>query len=326
MFLEIVTNKVPNHGNHAGSTLWTGAESHANPRRSFLTMLIIFNPAAGRRRAQLLWRVLDVLAIHAVRFELVETRYPGHAESLAREGARAGKTTIVAAGGDGTIAEVANGLTGTPSRLGIIPLGTANVLARELGLSLSPRGVASTLAFGRVRTHWPGRISGPDGTSLFVQMLGVGLDAQVVHRLNPVMKRILGRGAYVLQTLREVIRYDYEPIAVRIDGEETHAASVIVSKGRLYGGPYLLAPDARPDEPGFSVSLFDRGGAAAALMYGAALPFGRLGRMPGSRQMRAQSLVFPGNRRAPAQSDGDSAGYTPFSIDNAPGPIQLVVG
>ena len=119
-------------------------------------MVIIFNPVAGRRRAALLWRVLDVLAANGIRLDLAETHRAGHAEALAREAARGGASMVVAAGGDGTIAEVANGLMGSGARLGVIPLGTANVLAHELRLPFAPKSVAAALAFGRTRTLWPG--------------------------------------------------------------------------------------------------------------------------------------------------------------------------
>src|SRR5271157_5696540 len=252
------------------------ADSRAQPRR----MVIIFNPVAGRRRAALLWRVLDVLAANGIRLDLAETHRAGHAETLAREAVQAGAPMVVAAGGDGTIAEVANGLMGSGARLGVIPLGTANVLAHELALPFAPRAVAAALAFERTRTLWPGVARGADGARLFVQMLGIGFDAQVVHRLCIPLKRVLGRGAYVLQSLRETGRYRFPPVRLRIDGMDTEAASVVISKGRLYGGKFLLAPESRPADPGFSVILFGCGGPAAALMYGAALPVGLLGRAP----------------------------------------------
>lgn len=288
-------------------------------------MVIIFNPAAGRRRAALLWRVLDVLATNGVRLDLAETRCRGHAERLAREAVRAGAPMVVAAGGDGTIAEVANGILGSHAQLGVIPLGTANVLAQELSLPFAPRAVAAALAFGRTQMLWPGVARGTEESRLFVQMLGVGFDAHVVHRLPLPLKRVLGRGAYVVQSLREVLRYDYAPIRVRLDEQETQAASVIVSKGRLYGGRYLLAPEAQPNEPGFSVMLFERSGPVAALCYGAALPLNRLAEAPGVRHVRARRIEFIGNAKAPVQSDGDAARYVPLSVTDAPGPIPVVV-
>lgn len=276
-------------------------------------MVIVYNPAAGRRRAQLLWRVLDVMLANGIRIDLAETTSRGHAEALAREAARKGERLVVAAGGDGTIAEVANGLRGSAARLGVIPLGTANVLANELRLPFVPHAVAAALAFGRTRPLWPGVANGAASTRLFVQMLGVGFDAHVVHHLSPILKRCCGRGAYVLQTFREAARYRFRQIRVSIDGRDTEAASIIVAKGSFYGGRFLLAPEANPGAPGFSVVLFDRRGPGAALGYGAALPLDLLARAPGIRRFRARHVDIGGNEYFPAQADGDSAGHTPLS-------------
>ena len=289
-------------------------------------MIIIFNPVAGRRRTQRLWQVLDVMMANGIRVDLVETAWAGHAEVLARDACSNGKRMVVAAGGDGTIAEVANGLMGTDTRLGVIPLGTANVLANELELPFAPHAVAAALAFGRTRPLWPGIVRGGDASRLFVQMLGVGFDAHVVHRLWLPLKRAAGKGAYVLQTLREIPRYDFGRICLNIDGMEADAGSVIISKGRLYAGKYLLAPAARPSEAGFSVVLFERSSRSAAMMYGAALPLGLLHRAPGVRHIRASRIEFLGNQMSPAQADGDPVGCTPLNISDAPGPIQIVVG
>lgn len=289
-------------------------------------MIIVFNPVAGRRRAHLLWRVLDVLAANGIRLDLAETHRPGHAEALARDAARSGEQMVVAAGGDGTIAEVANGLMGSDARLGVIPLGTANVLAHELGLPFAPKAVAAALAFGRTCTLWPGQANSPDGAKLFVQMLGVGFDAHVVHNVPFPMKKAFGKGAYVMQSMRELLRYRFPVIRMRIDGIETAAASVIISKGRLYGGRFRLAAEALPGQAGFSVVLFDRSGPAAAMIYGAALPLNLLGRAPGVRHIRAARIDFMLNETVPAQSDGDRAGHLPLWVGDAPGPIQVVIG
>jgi diacylglycerol kinase (ATP) len=289
-------------------------------------MLIIFNPAAGRRRAQLLWRVLDIMATSGVRLEIAETRHAGHALDLAREAALRGVRLIVAAGGDGTIAEVANGLGEAPSRLGIIPLGTANVLAHELGLPFAPRAVAAALAFGRTRPVWPG-IAGGDGRTprLFVQMLGAGFDAQVVHHLPSAMKRVMGRSAYVAQSMRELIRYRFRPIKLLVDGAEMETGSVIVSKGRFYAGTYKLAPGATPTARDFTVALFGGFGPFAAMAYGAALPFNMVPHMRGVRLIRASEIEIS-SARVPAQADGDPAGLGPITVTNARTPIQVVVG
>ena len=261
-----------------------------------------------------------------MRVELAETHRAGHATELARDAVRAGARLVVAAGGDGTIAEVADGLSGSDASLGIIPLGTANVLAHELGLPFAPRPVAAALAFGRTRPLWPGLARGEAGTRLFVQMLGAGFDAQVVHRLCVPLKHMIGRGAYVGQTLRELVRYRFPPLTLRIDGVEHQAASVIITKGRLYAGRYLLAPDACPQKPGFSVALFAHGGHASTLMYGAALPLNLLPRCPGLTLLRASRIDILGNVAVPAQADGDASGMTPLSVTDAASAIPVVVG
>ena len=288
-------------------------------------MIIIFNPAAGRRRVRLLWRVVDVLAENGVRVAIERTDSPGHAERLARKAAGCGARLVVAAGGDGTIAEVANGLAGSATRLGIIPLGTANVLARELDLSFAPRAVAAALAFGRTRQIFPGIARSADGERLFVQMVGAGFDAAVVRHLPVSLKRAIGRSAYVLQSLREASRYDFEPIQLRLDGTPAEAGSVIVTKGRLYAGPFLLAPGASPARPGFTVALFQRSGPLAALAYGAALPLDLLPTMPGLRLARAAEVEIMA-RGVPAQADGDPVGETPMCLADAPTPIEVIVG
>jgi diacylglycerol kinase family enzyme len=140
------------------------------------------------------------------------------------------------------------------------------------------------------------------------------------------MKRLFGKGAYVLRSMAELTRYSYPPIRVRLDEVETQAASIIISKGRLYGGRFRLASDAVPGEPGFSVVLFDRGGPWPAMMYGAALPLNLLGYAPGVRQVRADRVDFMGNEPVPAQADGDPAGCAVVSVTNAASPIQVVVG
>lgn len=288
-------------------------------------MLIIANPIAGRRRPHLLWRVVDVLVQNGVRVEVTQTQRAGDATAWARAAALSGTHVIVAAGGDGTIAEVANGIAGTGAKLGVIPQGTANVFAHEVGLPASARELAAMLAFGRSRHIWPGHFVNGVRSGLFMQMLGVGFDAHVVHHLSPRLKRFTGRWAYVGQTVRELPRYRYRPIRLSIDGQQTEAASVVISKGRFYGGQFLLAPAADPGKPGFAVVLFEHTGPAAALAYGAALPLNRLPRSRGIRTMHAERIEFLEGAQVPAQADGDAAGCAPYLVTDSPDRIELVL-
>jgi YegS/Rv2252/BmrU family lipid kinase len=288
-------------------------------------MLIVFNPAAGARRRRRLLAALDLLRGLGMRPDVADTARRGHAVEIAHHAAREGVPIIVAAGGDGTIAEVAAGLSGSDSALGVLPLGTANVLALELGLPRTPAGAAGVLAMGRTALLHPGLARYADGRELlFVQMLGAGFDAAVVHNLPAALKRAFGKGAYVLQTLREMPRYRFTPLRAMLDGRAEDAASAIVTKGRLYAGRFLLAPGADPHEEGFHVALFREAGVLAAMRYGAALPLGLLPRMRGVDILRAQEVRLLGDA-IPAQADGDAAGVLPVSITAAPRAMRIVV-
>lgn len=290
-------------------------------------MLIIFNPVAGRRRTAALWRVLDLLIENGVKIEVAETQYAGHATLLARQAVQRGASMVVAAGGDGTIAEVANGLLGSQTALGVIPLGTANVLAREHCLSTSPRGIANALAYKRCKCLWPGVAQMPGGRRVFMQMLGQGFDGAVVKSLPPALKRAIGKGAYVWQSLWEALAYSFPPVRLCVDGVAMQAASVIVSKGRFYGGPYMLAPQAEPSAPGFQVVLFEKPGTWPALLSGAALPLGLLPHCPGVRVVSGSHVEFmTSDARLCTQADGDSLSASPKMVASAEAPILLVVG
>jgi diacylglycerol kinase (ATP) len=289
-------------------------------------VLIVFNPVAGAGRRRRLARALLALRARGIRADLAETRGPGDAEALAREAAARGVAVVVAAGGDGTIAEVAAGLAGSGAALGVLPLGSANVLAWELGLPPSPEGAAAVVAAGRAAVLRPGLARLADGRArLFVQMLGAGFDAAVVANLDPALKRRIGRAAYLWQSLRELPRYRFPAIAVDLDGVPGTAASVIVTKGRLYAGRYRIAPAARPGEPGFQVVLFRRPGAMQAALAGAALPLGLIPRLPGVEIVAARRISLSAAGYVPVQADGDAAGLLPLTVTDAPGLLRILV-
>ena len=236
-------------------------------------MLIVLNPTAGQRQRRRLAAILAALAARGVTPEVQATHRPGEATELARAGAQAGVSRIVAAGGDGTVAEVVNGLLDGPAGatrpvLGILPLGTANVLAHELAIPRAPAALADLLVDGVPRPIWPGILEQAGQQRYFVQMVGVGFDAYVVHRVNGGLKQLVGGLAYGWQGLVEAGRYGFPRIDVVVDGVATATHGVIVTKGRLYAGRFTLAPDASPLDRGLTVVLFDRPGAFAVRTSG----------------------------------------------------------
>ena len=265
--------------------------------------------------------------------DVVETAAAGDARRIAETCDAAHYAVIAVAGGDGTINEVVNGLVhrgGTGPALGIVPLSTANVLAHELGLGFSAAAVAQTLTAGREILMQPGEASGEGRTRQFSLMAGAGFDAKVVAGVSVPLKRRLGRAAYVWRSLVEARRYRPVRYAVEIDGVRHEAASVIVTHGRHYAGPYVVAPDAALGKPLLHVCLFERWGRSQTLRFGLALLLGRLPRTAGYRviaghDIRVSVLSDAGEqRRQPVQIDGDDALTLPVSIALAAGAVRLL--
>jgi diacylglycerol kinase (ATP) len=296
-------------------------------------VLLILNPTAGRRRRGLVNAVVRRVRALGWTVDLVETAAAGDARRIAETCDAARYAVIAVAGGDGTINEVVNGLAHRAvagPALGIVPLGTANVLAHELGLGFSASALAQTLTAGREILMQPGEASGAGRIRQFSLMAGAGFDAKVVAGVSAPLKRRLGRAAYVWRSLVEAHRYRPVRYAVEIDGVRHEAASVIVTHGRLYAGPYVVAPDAALGKPLLHVCLFERWGRSQTLRFGLALLLGRLPRTAGYRviaghDIRLSVLSDAGEvRRQPVQIDGDDALTLPVSIALAAGAVRLL--
>ena len=274
-------------------------------------LLVVYNPIAGRRRQRFLSRVLEELERCGASIRLEPTTARGHAETLAREAAADGSARLVVAGGDGTINEALNGLGGASLPLAVIPLGTANVLAHELGIGSSARAVATAALDGVPRRVWLGSVNG----RRFSMMAGVGFDAHVVRGVSTKLKRALGKGAYGLETLRQLATFAPRHYDVIVDGQAHRAASVLVCNGHYYGGRFVAAPDARLDRPGFQVVLFLDAGVRATLGYMAALAAGRLARHPRVRILDARHVEIAGPAGEPVQGDGDIIAALPARFE-----------
>ena len=293
-------------------------------RTGFVRLLIIYNPTAGQRRRRRFEAVLRALETQGAAITLRPTTRRGDAEAFAREAASGGFDRVVAAGGDGTINEAINGLAGSGMALAIVPLGTANVLAAELGLGGRPAEIAAAILRGTARPIALGRIITAEHARRFVMMAGIGFDAQVVAQVNPALKRLTGKFAYVIALLREMLRDPGLVFRVEVDGRVYRAASVIVAKGHFYGGRFVACPEARLEEPALHVCLFGRTGRLHILRYAAALALGRLSRLPDVTVVKAQRIIVEGPPGEPIQADGDSDGHLPATIEVEDRALSLV--
>jgi YegS/Rv2252/BmrU family lipid kinase len=282
--------------------------------------LVILNPAAGWRRRQRLVPVLARLREHGCAFELRETQAPGDAERFAAAADRDAFDVVVAAGGDGTVNETINGLARSGLPLGLIPLGTANVLAAEIGLRTDPTSLARCVALGRPRPITLGVANG----RRFILMAGAGFDAHVVAGVSVPMKRRLGKGAYILSSCRQLLMFTFPTYEVLIDNAARHAASVIVANARYYGGPFVCAPGASLESETLRVCLFERGGRRAAIGYALALFAGRLPRLSTYRVIEARRIEIRGRPGEPLQGDADVIGELDVAIEVLPHALDLI--
>jgi len=237
----------------------------------------------------------------------------------------------VAVGGDGTINEVANGYTsGTVPPLGIIPSGTANVLAKEIGLPRKARDLADVIATGREIAWDAGRIR--PGDRRFMLFVSAGFDAQVVHEFHKSRNGRIRMSDYVAWGVRTYMRCEVPKIRVELDGkvEADPAAWVVVSNVRSYGGPIVLTPGAKYDDGYFEVMIQRRRHKAdTAHLFGASLltwAFGIDARPADVTYHRARHVRLDPADLTPValQVDGDPGGFLPVELSVEPGGVRIL--
>jgi YegS/Rv2252/BmrU family lipid kinase len=290
------------------------------------TLSIIHNPTAGG--AKRLRRVLSALERQGFVLELSETKARGDATRLAEAAAAEGTSLILASGGDGTIAEVVNGLAGSQTALAIFPAGTANVLAREWGVTGGADQLLSALDAGETTEISLGALRGQGADArkpwYFTTMAGIGFDAHVVAGVSLELKRAIGKGAYVWAAGQMLLRHDQARYRVTIDGAEREAASLIVSNGRFYAGRYLVAPEANLTGPEFHVGLLRSGGRGAILASAWAMGRGSLAEHKNYKIIKGRNVEVSGPVGDPVQADGDIVASLPVRIEICPKALRLL--
>ena len=275
-------------------------------------VLVIANPAAGLRRGRDAGSAAASGAQSAgARAELVRTGAPGDAGRIARSAAEEGFDLVIAAGGDGTVNEAANGIVGTPCALGVAPAGTMNLLARVLGLPLDARAAAERIvASGPVREIVPGDAEG----RVFLLMAGAGFDAWVLRELLGRVRGKLRFRDYARGAVRGLRTFPFAPLRVELDGAAARAHSAIVGRAPLYGGFLRPTPDASLPVARLQVCALD-GGAGELARALAAMWSGSHGARPGVRLAFASRVEISSERGdVPYQLDGELAGALPLRI------------
>ncbi len=291
--------------------------------------ILISNPKTGRyasRRLRPIQELVSQLKSLGLDVQLKLTAGPGDATELAARASRNGSSDVIVAGGDGTINEAIQGLAGTKARLAIIPRGTANVLARELGLPLNEEEATVIAARGKSRRIYLGlAIDETNNLSRhFALMAGIGLDASIVRRVQPSLKKRIGRGAFWVSGLSHLASWDPHPFTLEIDGRKYTATFAAIGNAPRYGGDLAITPGARLDQPEFEVCIIET---ASRLRYLHLLSHAMREGMPRDnpevRFVKTNKVVAHGN--AHVQIDGELIGGLPMRFEVSSASLEVIV-
>jgi diacylglycerol kinase (ATP) len=285
-----------------------------------MRICVIFNPAARGNKARHFRRHLAEIG---GRSALKATAAPGDARRLAAEAVKDGFDTIVAAGGDGTVNEVLNGIGDAPegferARLGVLPMGTVNVFARELKTPLQLESAWETLRRGRER-----KIDLPYVEFLatgkrvyFAQLGGAGLDVRAIELVDFSVKKKIGPLAYVIAGMKALFEKKL-PITALADGTSVAGELILIGNGKFYGGPFEIFPSADLNDGLLDVCIFPR--ADLGMLLRCAPGFLIRRRLPEKavRRFRAASFELTAEATAHFELDGELIGALPvrFSVE-----------
>lgn len=287
--------------------------------------LIVFNPAAGQASSlehdMLLAR--DIWREHGWQVDLQPTRGPGDGTRIAREAAAQGYDVVVAAGGDGTVNEVVNGLAGSRTALGALPVGTVNVWVRELGLPLQPRAAAEALLTCQPRAIDLGRA----GDRYFLLMCGVGFDAAVTAEVRATEKRRLGALAYLLRAANLAARFRGTSARIIIDGKliRCRVLMLVLGNSQLYGGVVKVTARASLDDGLLDVCIIKGKTLWSAPFRILSILMQRYNLDPKLEYHRAREVRISTRRPLPVQVDGDHIGETPMVFQAVPGALMALL-
>ena len=285
---------------------------------------VVINPASGSYSLRRADRILGLLREAGIDPQQLVPRSEDEAKTTVRALCQSGqRPLIIAVGGDGTVTTVINGMEPQSATLGVIPLGTANVLARELGIT-SERDAVARIAAGTARSFSIGEAVSAVGTRRFLLMAGIGIDGAIVAGVRPGEKRRLGKLAYLLSAIRQLRAWDRTELTVS-DGVRTVAChTVVIANAAHYGGPYILTPESDIFAPTLTVvplATFTRLGFGRFTL--AMILTGRAPQSPERWRFGSGRLTIAGDKAI--QIDGDCFGTGSVEISIIPDFNELLV-
>lgn len=288
---------------------------------------VIFNPSARGEKAEVLRARAQSLFPNCL---WRRTSEAGHARELAAQAVRNGFQTIIAAGGDGTANEVVNGIGDVPggfdsTHFGVLPLGTINVFARELGVPRHLAGAVKVLKEGKTMTIDLGRVeytaAGSPRQRFFIQLAGAGLDSRAIELVNWELKKKLGPIAYIVAGCQAMC--ETQPVIVAHTQTPVSGEMVLIGNGRFYGGSFAVFPAASLQDGLLDVCVLPK---VTWLRLMAAAPALLTGRELGSAlHFSLPSVTLTSTSRVILQLDGENACELPATLSIRPKALRVIV-
>ena len=267
------------------------------------TAALIFNPRAGSwQTAQRIAAIQYALGDAGFQVEPLPTEAAGHATELARDAARGGAEVVFTHGGDGTLREAATGVLGSETAIAPIPGGTVNVIAKALGLPLDPVRAARAMAGAEVIEADVGLC----GEEIFLMQASAGLDAHVMGRLEPGLKRYFGKAAVAFSGLMHFTKYTYPTIDLVADGRHLTATLVVICNLPYYAGSWQMAPGASVSDQILDLVVFRGKGGVQTLAFARDFVLGRHLERPDVELIRVEEIELLGPAEVEVQLDGDA--------------------
>jgi len=300
----------------------------ADPANTLQRVFVVLNPVAGSCTAEDVRACLERHFSDRIELQIYETTGSDDEDvvSVVREAVAKGCNLVAAAGGDGTVSDVAEGLVGSNVPMGIVPVGTANVFARELGLPLTLDEACALLA-GQHAISSVDAMKARD--KYFVLQIGIGLDSLMIRDTEREAKRRFGRAAYIWTALTRLIGFQPVRFTIVVDGKRLRprASQVLIANGGVLGiAPFRWGPNICPDDGRINVCIVS---ARTAFDYLGLIWHTLLGQQRRDRNVRylaaTESILVSADQPLPVQADGEILGETPIQIQVVPDAVSVIV-
>jgi len=304
---------------------------------SLRNALLIHNPNAGNGgsgRRRMIEQARRILSLGGIEADLRETRAPGEATAMAHRASAEGRHLVIACGGDGTLNEIVNGLAtqqnGHRVPLALLPGGTANILAKEIGLPWNIPAAAEKLLHGEIKEIALGLatpVNEPAKARYFLSVAGGGPDGMIVYSIDLDLKARVGILAYWWQGAREIFRYTFPHFRVVTGEKKLDVSLVVVGRTKHYGGPFRITDEADLFADQFEIMGLTTKSGFRYLSYLPSLWAGKLRGTEGVHYWKAKSIVCEPLDANPvyAQIDGEPLARLPVEFKIVPRALKLLV-